>query len=394
MRQSHPLNNGRVSPSQDQQQPDDAEPASQPSAQPSRQQIRRWQKYLADEIAEGRLYSDLAQRKQGEERQILLGLAAAERRHEQHWRDLLGEHAQRLPSPSAHRVLLGWMARIFGSVFVLALAQRAEGDSPYAHDEAATRGMAADEEIHEEVVRALAARGREKLSGGFRAAVFGANDGLVSNFALIMGMGGTGVGATVVLLTGIAGLLAGALSMAAGEFISVRSQRELLDATRPTHATLRAAPDLDLDHNELVLVYRARGLSREDAEHRALERLGAFECDCRPELSVPKDAEDETDAWDGYEVVGSAWTAAGSSFCFFAVGALIPILPYLIGAVGWVAVGISTALVGTALMCTGAVVGLLSGASPLSRGLRQLAIGLGAAALTYALGAVLGVSVA
>ena len=182
--------------------------------------------------------------------------------------------------------------------------------------------------------------------------------------------------------------------MAAGEFISVRSQRELLDATRPTHATLRAAPDLDLDHNELVLVYRARGLSREDAEHRALERLGAFECDCRPDLSVPKDAEDETDAWDGYEVVGSAWTAAGSSFCFFAAGALIPILPYLIGAVGWIAVGISTALVGTALMCTGAVVGLLSGASPLSRGLRQLAIGLGAAALTYALGAVLGVSVA
>ncbi|MBP2317042.1 VIT1/CCC1 family predicted Fe2+/Mn2+ transporter [Nesterenkonia lacusekhoensis] len=383
-----------MSPSQD-QHPDDADPAaSQPSAPPSRQQIRRWQKYLADEIAEGRLYSDLAQRKQGEERQILLGLAAAERRHEQHWRDLLGEHSQRLPSPSAHRVLLGWMARIFGSVFVLALAQRAEGDSPYAHDEAATRGMAADEEIHEEVVRALAARGREKLSGGFRAAVFGANDGLVSNFALIMGMGGTGVGATVVLLTGIAGLLAGALSMAAGEFISVRSQRELLDATRPTHATLRAAPDLDLDHNELVLVYRARGLSREDAEHRALERLGAFECDCRPELSVPKDAEDEADAWDGYEVVGSAWTAAGSSFCFFAVGALIPILPYLIGAVGWIAVGISTALVGTALMCTGAVVGLLSGASPLSRGLRQLAIGLGAAALTYALGAVLGVSVA
>ena len=383
-----------MSPSQD-QHPDDADPAaSQPSAPPSRQQIRRWQKYLADEIAEGRLYSDLAQRKQGEERQILLGLAAAERRHEQHWRDLLGEHAQRLPSPSAHRVLLGWMARIFGSVFVLALAQRAEGDSPYAHDEAATRGMAADEEIHEEVVRALAARGREKLSGGFRAAVFGANDGLVSNFALIMGMGGTGVGATVVLLTGIAGLLAGALSMAAGEFISVRSQRELLDATRPTHATLRAAPDLDLDHNELVLVYRARGLSREDAEHRALERLGAFECDCRPELSVPKDAEDEADAWDGYEVVGSAWTAAGSSFCFFAVGALIPILPYLIGAVGWVAVGISTALVSIALMCTGAAVGLLSGASPLSRGLRQLAIGLGAAALTYALGAVLGVSVA
>lgn len=397
-----------MSPSSEQQPPDDADPASSaepagPGApetagenagaqapEPSRQQIRRWRKYLADEIAEGRLYADLAQRRQGEERQILLGLAAAEKRHEQHWRDLLGEHAQRLPSPSAHRVLLGWMARIFGSVFILALAQRAEGDSPYSKDDDATPGMAADEEIHEEVVRALATRGREKLSGGFRAAVFGANDGLVSNLALIMGMGGTGVGSTVILLTGIAGLLSGALSMAAGEFVSVRSQRELLDATRPTQATLRAAPDLDFDHNELLLVYRARGLSEEDAEHRALERLGVFGCDCVTHKSHDPEAEEEE---DGHDVVGSAWTAAGSSFAFFASGAMIPVLPYLLGAEGLTAVALSCSLVGVALLCTGAVVGLLSGASPLRRGLRQLGIGLGAAAVTYALGSLLGVSV-
>ncbi|WP_120003250.1 VIT1/CCC1 transporter family protein [Nesterenkonia muleiensis] len=356
-----------------------------PLPQPSPEQIRRWRRYLADEIAEARLYEQLAQRKSGDQRQILLGLAEAERRHQEHWRQLLGQHAERLPSPSAHRVLLGWMARIFGSVFVLALAQRAEAESPYEDDLDATRGMAADEEVHEEVVRALAARGREKLSGGFRAAVFGANDGLVSNFALIMGMGGTGVGATVVLLTGIAGLLSGALSMAAGEFISVRSQRELLDATRPTQATLRAAPDLDFDHNELILVYRARGMSAEDAEHRALERLGVFDCDCRPDRSFGAE-----DGENPHQAVGSAWTAAGSSFCFFAAGALIPILPYLFGATGWLAIGLSAALVGFALMCTGAVVGLLSGASPLRRALRQLAIGLGAAVITYALGSLLG----
>lgn len=368
------------------------EPAGTP---PTPKQIRRWRKYLADEIAEATLYEQLARRKSGEERQILLGLAAAEKRHQEHWRQLLGPHAHKLPGPSVHRVLLGWMARIFGSVFVLALAQRAEGESPYDQDLDATRGMAADEEIHEEVVRALAARGREKLSGGFRAAVFGANDGLVSNFALIMGMGGTGVGATVVLMSGVAGLLAGALSMAAGEFISVRSQRELLDATRPTQVTLRAAPDLDFDHNELVLVYRARGLSEEDAEHRALERLGVFECDCRPELSYPRtQGEAAEGSHNDHGVVGSAWTAAGSSFGFFAVGALIPILPYLFGATGWLAVGVSTALVGIALLGTGAVVGLLSGASPLKRALRQLTIGLGAAAITYALGALLGVTVA
>ncbi|MGO1193638.1 MAG: VIT1/CCC1 transporter family protein [Nesterenkonia sp.] len=355
---------------------------------PSPQQIRRWQKYLADEIAEAKLYQQLASRKTGEERQILLGLAAAEERHQQHWRNKLGTHAEQLPSPSFHRVLLGWMARVFGSVFALALAQRAESGSPYDDDRDATRGMAADEEIHEEVVRALAARGREKLAGSFRAAVFGANDGLVSNFALIMGMGGTGVGASVVLLSGIAGLLAGALSMAAGEFISVRSQRELLDATRPTQVTLRAAADLDFDHNELVLVYRARGLSEEDAEHRALERLGVLDCDCTPEMSFNAEAVD-----DEHQAVGSAWTAAGSSFCFFGVGALIPILPYVFGAEGWWAAGVSAGLVSVALLCTGAIVGLLSGASPLKRALRQLAIGLGAAVITYVLGSVLGVTV-
>lgn len=355
------------------------------TTEPSPKQIRRWRKYLADEIAEAQLYEQLARRKDGEEQQILLGLAKAETRHQAHWRELLGPHAQKLPAPSMHRVVLGWLARAFGSMFVLALAQRAEGGSPYDDDDDATRGMAADEEVHEEVVRALAARGREKLSGGFRAAVFGANDGLVSNYALIMGMGGSGVSATVVLLTGIAGLLSGALSMAAGEFISVRSQRELLEATRPTQATLRAAPDLDFDHNELVLVYRARGLSEGDAEHRALERLGVFDCNCRPEKSHHPQVEK-----DDYEAVGSAWTAAFSSFAFFGVGALIPVLPYLFGAEDWLAVVISTVLVGIALLVTGAIVGLLSGASPLKRALRQLGIGVGAAAITYVLGSLLG----
>lgn len=357
-------------------------------AAPSPQQIRRWRKYLADEIAEARLYEKLARRKRGVERQVLLGLAEAEKRHERHWRRLLGTHAENLPSPSTHRVVMGWMAQVFSTVFVLALAQRAERGSPYDYDDDVPRGMAADEEIHEEVVRALAARGREKLAGGFRAAVFGANDGLVSNFALIMGMGGSGVGASVVLLTGLAGLLAGALSMAAGEFISVRSQRELLDATRPTQATLRAAPDLDIDHNELVLVYRARGLSDEEAEHRALERMGVFDCDCKPDLS-----HNEDDLTDEYEAVGSAWTAAGTSFGFFSIGALIPVLPYLFGAGGWLAVGLSTGLVSIALLFTGAVVGLLSGGSPLTRALRQLAIGIGAAVITFALGTVFGVVV-
>lgn len=214
-----------------------ATPAALP--EPTREQVRRWRRYLADEIAEGQVYRDIAARKDGVERDILLGLAEAERRHEQHWRALLGEHAENPPRPSVHRILLRWLARIFGSVFVLALAQRAESDTPYAEDQDAPEGMVADEAIHEEVVRGLAARGREQLAGNFRAAVFGMNDGLVSNLALVMGIGATGVASSVVLFTGVAGLLAGALSMAAGEYVSVRSQRELLEASSPPRSPSR-----------------------------------------------------------------------------------------------------------------------------------------------------------
>ena len=161
------------------------------------------------------------------------------------------------------------MARRFGSIFVLALAQNAEGRSPYDDEPFATPAMAADEKIHHEVVRGLAARGRRRLSGTFRAAVFGANDGLVSNLALVMGIGATGVSSQFVLFSGVAGLLAGALSMGAGEFVSVRSQRELLEATQPNNYADAALPDLDLDANELALVYRTRGMTADEALDRA-----------------------------------------------------------------------------------------------------------------------------
>ena len=358
--------------------------------QPSPSNIKRWRQYLADERAEAAVYRDLAQNRQGEERDILLALAEAEGRHEAHWLALLGEHAGRPKRASARSRFLGFLARHFGSVFVLALAQRAEGRSPYAKDPNATAAMAADEQIHEEVVRGLATRGRNRLAGTFRAAVFGANDGLVSNLSLVMGMAASGVASSVVLLSGIAGLLAGAMSMGAGEFISVRSQRELLAATRPTQITLAAAPKLDLEHNELLLVYLARGMSREAAEHRVAERMGLLPCDCDPSLSLQPDLPEEEDQ---HEAVGTAWGAALSSFCFFASGAIVPILPFLFGLTGVTALVMAGVLVGTALLATGATVGLLSGTSPLTRGLRQLAIGLGAAAITYLLGLLFGTAV-
>ena len=352
--------------------------------------VSRWRRYLADERAEAAVYRDLAARRTGEERAILLALADAEGRHAAHWQQLLAEHGL---AESAHGLRgslrtrgLAFLARHFGSVFVLALAQRAESRSPYATDVHATETMAADERIHGEVVRALAARGRSRLSGSFRAAVFGANDGLVSNLALILGIGAAGASARVVLLTGLAGLLAGALSMGAGEYVSVRSQRELLAASEPDPHARHALPHLDVDANELALVYRARGMTAAEAERHAREVLTG-------RRFWHDDAGHDGDAdqpGDRHEAIGSAWRAAVSSFCFFASGAVIPVLPYAFGAGGYVGQIVAAALVGVALLVTGAVVGLLSGGPPLARALRQLAIGYGAAAATYVLGLAFG----
>ncbi|MCB7136088.1 VIT1/CCC1 family protein [Cellulosimicrobium marinum] len=339
---------------------------------------------MADERAEAASYRDLASRRTGEEREILLALADAEKRHEQHWLDLLGDDVGKPLRGDWRTRTLGWLARRFGGVFVLALAQRAEARSAYDTDADATATMAADERIHEEVVRGLATRGRNRMSGTFRAAVFGANDGLVSNLALILGIGASGVSNQTVLLSGLAGLLAGALSMGAGEYVSVRSQRELLDASTPSPQASAALPDLDVDANELALVYRARGMAAEEAEAHAAEVLATH--DARTVIA-PAAGDDD------HETHGTAVGAAVSSFGFFASGALVPVLPYLLGMTGLAAVAVASGLVTLALLATGATVGLLSGTSPVTRALRQVAIGLGAAAATYALGLLFGATV-
>lgn len=366
--------------------------------------IRKWRRYLADERAEAATYRDLARRRTGEERAILLALADAEKRHEQHWLDLLGDDVGRPLRGDVRTRMLGLFARRFGGVFVLALAQRAEARSSYDADEHATATMAADEQIHEEVVRALAARGRNRMSGTFRAAVFGANDGLVSNLALVLGIGASGVSSQTVLLTGVAGLLAGALSMGAGEFVSVRSQRELLEASNPDPKSATALPHLDVDANELALVYRARGMSSDEAQGRADRVLAGLAAtgslapealeDERADEVADVDHDDDLAQDDDLETHGTAWGAAISSFCFFASGAIIPVLPYLLGLTGFAAIAVAAALVGVSLLITGAITGLLSGTSPWTRALRQLAIGFGAAAVTYVLGLLFGTSVA
>lgn len=357
------------------------------AAEPTAADRRRWARYLVEERAEATVYQNLARRRSGEERDILLSLADAERRHEQHWLDLLGAEPARLPRAGVRSRLLGWMAGRFGSIFVLALAQSAEARSPYDSEQYATPAMRADEKVHYEVVRGLAARGRRRLSGSFRAAVFGANDGLVSNLALVLGIGATGVSSGFVLFSGIAGLLAGALSMGAGEFVSVRSQRELLAATEANDDADASAADLDIDENELALVYRARGLAQDEALERARRIVAAARAGVERTVTGPV----RVHAADDHEIVGSDWTAAISSFLLFASGAIVPVLPWIFGLEGTTAVIVALVLVGVALLSTGAMVGILSGGPPLRRALRQLAIGFGAAAITYALGLVFGV---
>ena len=343
--------------------------------------LRRWRRRLADEHEEARVYRDLASRRTGEEREILMGLADAEERHAAHWQRLLADDVGSPRRGALRMRLLAWLARRFGSVFVLALAQRAESRSPYDADVDATPAMAADERVHEEVVRGLAARGRARVSGTFRAAVFGANDGLVSNLALVLGVTGGGAATSTVLLTGLAGLLSGALSMGAGEYVSVRSQRELLAASTPdTSGGDRMLPHLDVDANELALVYRARGIPADEAKRRADALLRGHPADLSDVLPRP----------DQHDIVGTGLGAALSSFAFFASGAAVPVLPFLLGLQGTAALVAAAILVGIALLLTGATVGVLSGGPPMRRGLRQLAIGAGAAAVTYLLGMLVG----
>ena len=363
--------------------------------EPTRAQIKRWRKHLAEERMEARTYRDLSERRTGEERAVLLQLEEAERRHEEYWLARLGDHALPAPKPPLRTRAASVLAHLFGTIFILAMAQRAEQRSARDVDDDVPAHMQADEHIHAEVIRSLAAKSRETLAGTFRAAVFGANDGLVSNLALVLGVAATGMEPHVVLLTGVSGLLAGALSMAAGEWVSVRSQRELLDASIPDPDAHQAVPDLDVDANELALVFRARGESEEEAERHARQVFARLAKPATGESGAiaVRAALGGPESDGAGDQVGTPMKAALSSFMFFAVGAFFPLIPYLLGMTGLAAIVVAAVIVGVALLFTGGVVGILSGQSPLPRALRQLVVGFGAAGVTYLLGWLFGTSV-
>jgi vacuolar iron transporter family protein len=228
---------------------------------------------------------------------------------------------------------------------------------------------------------------RHKSVGGnaLRAAVLGSSDGLLSNMSLVMGVAGAAVSNDTILLTGIAGLLAGAISMALGEWLSVQSSRELNQRQIELETEeLEASPEEE--KKELVLLYQAKGMSATEAQKLADK---AFE---NPESAIDAIITEELGI-DKEELGGSAWEAAIASFILFALGAIIPLYPFMIlDGKNAVILSIISSIVG--LFGIGAAITLLTGKSVMFSGLRQVAFGLSAAAITYGIGHFIGVSLA
>jgi VIT1/CCC1 family predicted Fe2+/Mn2+ transporter len=378
----------------------DAGRAAEPK--PDAASVRKWRDLLASEREAAALYDRLAEAAQGERGDILRELAGVERRHAAHWEERLRAAGQPIPAPTAPGLrtrLLASTARRVSLDAVLPLIERAEKSDAglYDGDPDAAQGMAADERGHARTLAAMRrgagspdprARiaGRERWhrgdrSGALRAAIFGVSDGLVSNTALVMGFAGSGAPRSTVLLAGVAGLLAGSFSMAAGEYVSMSGQREMFQREIALEAAeLQEKPEEELE--ELVLIYRAKGLpgeqAREIASRIMSDRDVALDTLAREELGLNPDE------------LGSPWSAAFSSLLAFAVGALVVVLPYLVagGAVAFVA---AVALAVVAMAAVGAGIGILNGRSPARGAVRQVVVGVLAAGVTYGVGALIGV---
>ncbi len=373
------------------------------------------------------LYDALAAiERDGRRAEAFRRIAANERRHAGIWAKKLTDLGAHVPPPGGPRVRVRFIilaARLFGTAAVADLVKALEGDEEDAYDaqggspEAAA--IAADEREHAEIWKRLT-RGsegdgrtpagarrdgvalareaasaaeigqreqwhRSGRSGTLRAVIFGVSDGLVSNLSLVMGVAGAASGnPSFILLAGIAGLLAGAFSMAAGEYISMQSQRELFERQIALErAEMEAMPEEE--EAELAASYRAKGFAPDEAAriaHRIFEDPdNALDMLVREELGLDPDE------------LGSPWGAAGGSFVAFAIGAVVPVVPYVVGG-GTAALLISLGLSLAALFAVGAAVSLLTGRGLVFSGVRQLGIGLAAALVTYVIGSLIGVTAA
>jgi vacuolar iron transporter family protein len=327
-------------------------------------------------------------------------LAAAEERHAGFWEDKLRAAGEGVPErrPGWRTRLLIAVARRFGTQLVLPTLNDLERGDSRGYDiqpESRDTAMPAEERSHARLLRSLSGgpgmegavlgrlEGRHRAASGnaLRAAVLGANDGLLSNFSLVMGVAGAQVSAATVLVTGLAGLLAGAGSMAMGEWVSVTSAREL--AGHQLDIEARELDEIpDEEREELALIYEAKGLdaaqARELAARQIADRSTALDTLAREELGIDPD-----------ELGGSAAVAAGTSFVLFAIGAILPVLPYFFLS-GATAVVASAALSAVGLFGIGALITVFTGRSALLSGGRQVLIGGAAATLTYIVGLAIG----
>lgn len=403
--------------------------------------VERWRAHLAAERDAQGLYLALAEADRDPARgAIWRELAAVEERHGQRWIEKL--QAAGVPVPPPGR--LGWRPRVLGLIAriggpravlpIVTVMERGDADMYVGHADA--EDLVADEERLGKLISAISAgkgqhetapilaalspesaasesenpagdapssptdapvvqpqdviAGREQWhrvggnsSSSLRAAIFGVNDGLVSNLSLVMGVAGAEPGNHFVLLAGIAGLLAGAFSMAAGEFVSISSQREMFERQIALERDELEDNPQEEEH-ELALIYRAKGLPAAEANRLAAalmrDRDVALDTLSREELGL-----------DPSEL-GSPWSAAISSFASFAIGAAIPVVSYLFVA-GFAAFVTSVILSVLALFAVGAGVSLVTGRGLLFSGARMVLIGGAAAAVTYLVGMVIGVTV-
>lgn len=371
---------------------------------PHQSDVKRFRANLRDELDGAALYEELAAAEPNQARRdVFLQLAQAEREHAELWRSKLQAHGIHASTakPSFKTKSLRMLIRRFGPRFVLpALAAAEFADRNKYANQPDSEGLSADENSHAAVV-AAAAQGahpggvtgaeiaraeswhRGASGNDLRAAVLGANDGLVSNFCLIMGVAGAGSSNKVILLTGLAGLIAGACSMALGEWLSVTNARELAQTQIAREAEeLEHTPEAE--QRELALIYQAKGLDKEEA-HRVAEQImrnhdKALDTLTREELGI-----------DPEELGGNPWSAAGTSFGLFALGAIFPAMPFF-WSHGLVAIATSVGLSVLGLAIIGVVTSLFNGRTPWFSAARQVIIGCIAAAFTYGAGALLGVS--
>lgn len=373
---------------------------------PTRADLKRYRENRQDEIDGAYLYRALAAAEADPDLATVYGrLAEVEERHAEFWGRRLAQagHPAGPPEPSWRARGLALIARRFGPALVTQVMAATETANRTMYDEqpeAADTTMAADERSHARVLSAMSVPAAEEGLGGpavarlegrhrgltsgnaLRAAVLGANDGLVSNLSLVMGVAGAAVADQTIVVTGMAGLLAGAASMALGEWISVQSSREAAERQLAIERDeIAAVPDEERE--ELTLIYQARGLPEDEARivaERVFEQgeEAALDVMAREELGIDPD-----------ELGGSPWTAAWASFLLFAIGAIVPVLPFLVASGTAAVVGAAVAS-GAALFLLGAAITLFTGRGTARSGLRQLGFGLAAAAITYGGGALLG----